>query len=99
MQTETTFTAGGTKHTISRLDVQAASARLVPVHSEHMPNNSWYVLVGTDLHTPVDLVNHASGSKLDDVEPARRILHDLGFPLFCLAWGKLLKGHPEHADY
>ncbi|AJC54779.1 hypothetical protein [Streptomyces sp. 769] len=92
------FASGGTRHTVTRAQVEAAASRLPPAHSATFSKNrAWYALVGTGLHYVTDLVAEATGTKPSDVETARLALDALDFPVVCWAWGDLLTtGHPGH---
>ncbi|MFJ9848130.1 hypothetical protein [Streptomyces sp. NPDC101150] len=92
------FVSGGTRHNVTRLQVEAAAARLAPAHSATFSRNrEWYALVGTGLHYVLDLITEATGIKPSDVKTARLALDALGFPVVCWAWGELLSaGHSGH---
>ncbi|MFI1304715.1 hypothetical protein [Streptomyces sioyaensis] len=92
------FISGGTRHTITRAQVEAAASRLPPAHSRTFSQNrEWYALVGTGLHYVLDLITEATGTKPSDVKTARLALDALGFPVVCWAWGDLLTdGHSGH---
>ncbi|MGW5398026.1 hypothetical protein [Streptomyces sp. NPDC003952] len=96
----TTFRSGGTRHEVTREQIQQAAARLVPVHSETFSKNqAWFALVGGGLHYVTDLLDAATGHRPSNVETARLTLDTLGFPVLCLAYGSLLAdGHPAHRD-
>lgn len=51
-----TRTIGGKTYTISLQDVQAAAARLRPLHEADLAQRELYVLVGTGLHYAADLI-------------------------------------------
>ncbi|ALO05863.1 hypothetical protein AQF52_0263 [Streptomyces venezuelae] len=78
--------------------VHQAAARLVPAHSENPnKNRAWYVLVGTNLYYVCDIVEAAFGLTARDVDKDRKMLDQLGFPVFALGYGPLMtKGHPAH---
>ncbi|MEU8781865.1 hypothetical protein [Streptomyces sp. NPDC048637] len=92
------FVSGGTRHIITRAQVEAAASRLTAAHSATFSQNrEWYALVGTGLHYVLDLIAEATGINPSDVRTARLALDALGFPIVCWAWGDLLKaGHSSH---
>ncbi|UQA91888.1 hypothetical protein [Streptomyces halobius] len=92
------FVSGGTRHTVTRAQVEAAASRLTAAHSAAFSQHrEWYALVGSGLHYVLDLIAEATGIKPSDVKTARLALDALGFPIVCWAWGDLLKvGHSGH---
>ncbi|MFF0850927.1 hypothetical protein ACFYVM_07695 [Streptomyces sp. NPDC003280] len=96
--TETTITAGDLTYRLTTDSDRAAAAGLSPADSaDPHPNRSWYALIGTHLYYVVDLVETATGATGVNVKAARLRLAELGFPVFALAWNKLLtQGHPGH---
>ncbi|WP_327254165.1 hypothetical protein [Streptomyces sp. NBC_01244] len=96
----TTFLSGGTRHEVTREQIQQAAARLVPAHSETFSKNqAWFALIGGGLHYVTDLLDAATGHRPSTVETARLTLDRLGFPVLCLAYGSLLAdGHPAHRE-
>ncbi|MYT27552.1 MULTISPECIES: hypothetical protein [unclassified Streptomyces] len=95
------FVSDGTRHAVTRAQVEAAASHLPPAHSATFSRNrEWYALVGTGLHYVVDLLAEASGTKPSDVKTARLALDALGFPVVCWAWGDLLTvGHSGHRTH
>ncbi|WP_374772275.1 hypothetical protein OG756_03230 [Streptomyces sp. NBC_01310] len=95
-----TFLSGGTRHEVTREQVQQAAFRLVSAHSETFSKNqAWFALVGTGLHYVVDLIDAATGHRPSSAETARLAMAALGFPVLCLAYGSLLTdGHPAHRE-
>ncbi|WEH34329.1 hypothetical protein PZB75_13770 [Streptomyces sp. AM 4-1-1] len=96
----TTFLSEGTRHEVARDQIQQAAARLTPAHSETFSKNqAWFALVGGGLHYVIDLIGAATGHRPSSVETARLALDTLGFPVLCLAYGRLLTdGHPAHRE-
>ncbi|MFD4240897.1 hypothetical protein ACFWP3_04735 [Streptomyces sp. NPDC058525] len=98
--TPTTFLSDGTRHEVTRAQIQQAAAVLPPAHSEQFSKNqAWFALVGGGLHYVVALIEKATGLRPSSAETARLALADLGFPVLALAYGTLLTdGHPAHRE-
>ncbi|MFD5764467.1 hypothetical protein ACFWIN_01395 [Streptomyces sp. NPDC127049] len=82
-------TIGGTAYTISRHDVQAAAARLRPLHEGDLANRELYVLIGSGLHYGPDLIAEVTSAPPIDGREAYDLLGRLGLQLFRWDWGNL----------
>ncbi|MEV7541219.1 hypothetical protein [Streptomyces sp. NPDC089915] len=92
------FVSAGERKKVTREQVEAAAARLVPAHSTTMANPEWFALVGPNLYYVVTLVEEATGHRPSGVKTARLALHELKFPILCYAWNDKFvnEGHPWH---
>ncbi|MEU9037212.1 hypothetical protein AB0D45_20240 [Streptomyces sp. NPDC048352] len=96
-----TYACAGARIAVERDQVRRAAAAMAPAHSDTFSKNqAWFAVVGAGLYYVVDLLERATGHRptgSDAARQARLALHELGFPVLCLAYGELLaKGHPAH---
>ncbi|MET9726196.1 hypothetical protein [Streptomyces zaomyceticus] len=84
-----TRTIGGKTYTISLQDVQAAAARLRPLHEADLAQRELYVLVGTGLHYAADLIAEVTSAPPIDGREAYDLLGKLGAKLLRWDWGNL----------
>ncbi|MEU9699318.1 hypothetical protein [Streptomyces sp. NPDC047981] len=80
---------GGKTYTISRQDIQAAAARLRPLHESELASRELHILIGSGLYYGPDLIAEVTGAAPIDGREAYDLLGKLGLKLFRWDWGNL----------